>query len=387
MKPIQSIPRLLLCGLAAFSPLGCLCPAQAGGLADPYVVLRQDSISDLGSFTLDPSPPLNLGTFDIIINAGPTLAGNAPALAAFDRAAALWESYIADPILVTITADMANLGNPNIIGQASSVLLQAPYATIRGQMVTDEAAEGSVHPIVAAIPGSEPSWTLPAGYSSNLQLSGSKASLKALGFLGLDGAFGASDSTITFNSTFSFDYDNSDGVAGGTMDFEMVAAHEIGHALGFSSSVDLVDSVPGQAFAPRTLDLFRFSDGDATDPADATGFGAFARNLEPGTAANTDLVYSLFGAAAENLMSTGVNNGDGHQASHWKDDLGIGLMDPTLAYGELTSISPADLVALDVIGYNILIPEPESVLLASVFLLGGVATARVRSRRRTVVAG
>jgi len=29
--------------------------------------------------------------------------------------------------------------------------------------------------------------------------------------------------------------------------------------------------------------------------------------------------------------ATGINFGDGRQASHWKDNLAIGLMDPTAA--------------------------------------------------------
>jgi len=52
-------------------------------------------------------PPLNLGTFDIVINAGATPAGNAAALAAFNRAAQAWEAHIADSIPVTVNADLA----------------------------------------------------------------------------------------------------------------------------------------------------------------------------------------------------------------------------------------------------------------------------------------
>ena len=57
-----------------------------------------------------------LGSFNIVINAGAGLAGNAAALAAFNRAADQWEAWISDPITVTIVADLQNLGNPSIIG-------------------------------------------------------------------------------------------------------------------------------------------------------------------------------------------------------------------------------------------------------------------------------
>ena len=53
---------------------------------------------------------------------------------------------------------------------------------------------------------------------------GTKANLKALGFQGLDAAFGVSDATMQFNSNFTFDYDNSDGVGAGLVDFETVGS-------------------------------------------------------------------------------------------------------------------------------------------------------------------
>jgi len=51
-----------------------------------------------------------VGSFDIQVNAGATLAQNAAAMDAFNRAAAQWESFIADPITVVIDADLGPLG-------------------------------------------------------------------------------------------------------------------------------------------------------------------------------------------------------------------------------------------------------------------------------------
>ena len=59
------------------------------------------------------------------------------------------------------------------------------------------------------------------------------------------------------------------------------------------------------------------------------------------------------------LFSNGTNFGDGRQASHWKDSLGIGIMDPTAATGELLAITQNDVVALDAIGWDAVVaPEP-----------------------------
>ena len=51
--------------------------------------------------------------------------------------------------------------------------------------------------------------------------------------------------------------------------------------------------------------------------------------------------------------STGTIFGDGYQASHWKDDLGIGIMDPTAAPpGEIMIVTDLDIMAWDVIGWD-----------------------------------
>jgi len=333
------------------------------------------------------APPVSIGTFNIVLNAGAALAGNAAALAAFNRAALQWEGFFSDPITITIDANLANLGNPSIIGQASSVLLQAGYNTIRNQLVADSALDldDSINALLPT--AAQFTAQVPAGFSLNGNLVGTKANLKAMGFTGLDGLFGASDGQITFNSTFAFDFDNSNGVTPGTVDFETVAIHEIGHTLGFISAVDFVDSVAAQAFSPEILDLFRFRNGTANDPTLPANFTTFARDLSFNTDAITDFVLpSAGGEPIENRMSTGFNLGDGRQASHWKDDsltaILVGVMDPTLPSALVENISGSDVRALDLIGYDSIrtpIPEPS---VFSALLLGGALFASKRRRVR-----
>jgi hypothetical protein len=73
------------------------------------------------------------------------------------------------------------------------------------------------------------------------------------------------------------------------------------------------------------------------------------------------------------LFATGRFNGDGRQGSHWKDGLAIGLMDPTLAPGELAILSALDLRALDAIGWDLATPEPGTITLVLSGLLSAIA--------------
>jgi len=324
----------------------------------------------------------NLGTFNIVIVPGAALAGNAAALAAFNRAADQWEDYIADPILVTVNANLAPLG-VGILGQASSVGLFGSFNTIRNAMVADANDEADDAVATMLPTAAQFSTFLPAGFGLDGNLQMTKANAKALGFANLDINFGVSDAQITFSSNFAFDFDNSNGVSAGQYDFESVAAHEIGHALGFVSDVDYVDFLRSQNqvandVSPTTLDLFRFDDGAANDPTTLANFTTEPRSMVPGNVEHFDQISDADGGAIEVLFSTGVSQGDGRQASHWKDNLTLGIMDPTLATTEISSINGNDLRVFDLIGYEIVqVPEPGTLALV---LIGGLLA--MGSRRR-----
>jgi len=168
--------------------------------------------------------------------------------------------------------------------------------------------------------------------------------------LGLLGVSSDSDGSITFSSAFAaaglFDYDRRDGIAAGKIDFLGIAIHEIGHALGFNSGVDVLDQLPGYLDSTYTyvapLDLYRYSTAST------------ALGIIDWTASTSDKYFSLNnGTTKIASFSTGTIYGDGSPPSHWKDALGLGAMDPTVATGELLNFTNLDLIAFDVIGWNL----------------------------------
>lgn len=318
---------------------------------------------------------------NINLNANLALSGNSAAFDAFRRAADTWESVLTDDVTVTIDAGLQSLG-ASVLGSTGNVSLAASYADFRGLLIADEAADsGGTNAIVAALPEvSGLSFYVPTDFSIS-GISASKANLKALGVNGafLDTTFGLADGAINFSSDFAFDYDNTDGVGVGKYDFESVAVHEIGHLLGFTSVVDQVDAMLANgvvgAVAPTLLDLFRFVTIPGFSPTNITEFSTLARSILPG-------YESVFSTVTEEIsMSTGRFFGDGSQASHWKDDLGLGIMDPTLAQLEIGAISAGDLLALDVIGWDLRsvassVPDAVSSFSLLAFALGVVAWSR-----------
>ena len=291
------------------------------------------------------------GATDIVLTAGPGLSARPQALAAWNTAVTIWENVLDDAVTITIAGDMASLG-PGILGSTQPVAYSASYTSIRNAIVSDAGAD---EPSAQSLPSlAQKQLALPPGFIDSGSVVGTKANLKALGF---DMSFDSDpDATIRFNTSFEnqFDYDPSDGIAAGKYDFVAIVVHELGHALGFASEVDAIDYYrdAGQTSVvyPYTLDLFRLL------PGNGENFSTAARCLKTG---DLEASQICFIGETDLAMSTGMQLGDGRQASHWKADelsgIQIGIMDPTLGTAQHVEMTENDVRAMGLIGWDVLV--------------------------------
>jgi hypothetical protein len=347
---------------------------------------------------------------------------SAQAQSAFTQAAAIWSNALADSVTVNLTVGTASLG-VGILASASSTQVIYSYADVRAAMVADSTSANDATAVANLQAGSSLKLminrTLNNGGSStpyidnngpantnlltdpvglnNKVINMTRANAKALGLDDTGLLFtdsdplctGLCDGYIAFNNSFSFDFDPSNGISSGQFDFVGIAVHEIGHALGFISGVDILDILsPGaQGFIAddrflyvSPLDLYRCT-------AASAALGALDWTVgNPGTARMFSLNSCQTSLAT---FSQGRTHGDGQQASHWKDNLGLGIMDPTSGTGELLNLTTLDLTAMDVIGWNlpnqvaplaptVATPAPASALVFA-FGLAGLGLTRRRT--------
>ncbi len=325
---------------------------------------------------------------------------SAQAQAAFTTAANYWSSAFTDTVTVNLTVGTGALSS-GVLASASSNNQNYAYSAVRAAMAADvssaiDTAALAHLPNAASVSmylnytsnnpnglGSATPYVDNDGDANNTTIRMTQANAKALGLATtpstLLNCIGNCDAFIQFSTGFSYDFDSSNGVSSGTYDFVGLAIHEIGHALGFTSGVDILDInstspnfFPDALFTFVTpLDLFRCSTASAANGTtlDLTA-GAGIKNFSLDNCATT------LGRFAE-----GITHGDGRQASHWKDNLGLGIMDPTIATGETLIVTPLDLIGFDTIGWNLtVVPEPGTLALGAAWLLGLVA---IRRRAKT----
>jgi hypothetical protein len=293
-----------------------------------------------------------------------------PAETGFKIAAKYWGKLFTNDATINLGVRFAPLP-PNVIGSTGSAKMDLAVATwenrvnatksnstIDQNIVLPPLSTGGISGLTAGVDGSgnndnNVTAVLNGTQTSSRVLYENTAVVRALGLA----APNVRDGNVTFSSTFAFDFDPTDGITANTFDFLGVAIHEIGHALGFVSGVDYFDyygypNGPGRGALGydlndtsifSALDMFRYGAPGTLDLR--TGRAPYF-SVDGGNSA-------LFG----NLFSTGVYNGDGRQASHWKDtpacQVGNGIMDPTFCFGQMGVVTGLDIAAYDAMGWNL----------------------------------
>jgi hypothetical protein len=304
----------------------------------------------------------------------------------FQMAADRWSSLFSDNITINLSVGYVTL-SPGVIGSTTVSRTDMIYQGFTN-LLTSDAKTPTDATALANLPTGvsfgvltrdQPNTNVfvPASTltTRNSVLSVTTANSKALGSSTPMSTF---DGTVVFSKAYTFDYDPSDGIDPGLVDFVGVATHEIGHVLGFSSGVDTIDRNTGNgplASTPTNLAVMpTYSPLDMFRHSAAVGVGAV--DGVPGD----DAFFSIDGGTtAIAQFSRGFYNGNNAQASHWLDNLGLGIMDPTASKGELLSITDNDRLLFDTIGYD-LVPEPSSLAL---LLAPAGASLFARRRRHT----
>jgi hypothetical protein len=292
-----------------------------------FVIALAIAVPTYASFVIN-------ATFDSSITGDPNVAAIESVI---NSAIAFYESTLTDPIAVSIQFGEMTSG----LGQSSSGFYNVPYSTYLAALradakSSDDATALSLLPNSAINP-----------VNANATIDVKSANLRAVGLAfvpRVPGCGGACDGVIGLNTHIT-----DIGSPGTSGQFSLFATveHEIDEVLGLGSSLP---STPFSTIFPE--DLFRY---------DATGHRSFTTN---------NSAQAFFSIDATTDLAQFDNQNDGGDFGDWQSNplpsgVGPSVQDSFAFPGaHLTLGTPSpELVALDVIGYDLAIPEPTTMVL------------------------
>jgi len=245
---------------------------------------------------------------------------NAVQQAAVQAVVNFFDAHFTDPVTVDINVSFANLG-PGGLGASSYSLPTHTFSQITAALASDSSSADDVT-AVASLPSADPvtgthTWTM------------TPAEEMALGLIADNGT--ASDGSVRFSNTATFDFDRTDGITAGAFDFFGVVAHEFTEIMGreLNAAGNTAASGPGD----HPLDLFKFS---------AAGAHEFV---------GTNAGYFSVDGGTTNLdnFNTATNGDFGDWAASAGNDSFLAFS-PS---GVVNFVSLTDLRLMDVIGWQV----------------------------------
>ena len=290
------------------------------------------------------------GGLTIILRSTAQLNSFPAAKAAYRRAADRWEAAIRTPITIVIDVFFLQLP-PEIAGFTQPQFLYGDniYPEVRSGLISGASNGSDLHLYLRT-----PQNSLPTDIGAAADGISTSANFRALGMISPvadpvgERPFFGRPPLIGLNAFYPWDFDPTDGIDADKLDFDGVVVHEMGHILGFVSSVGDNEFDPNGSVRPTVLDMFRFRPG-ITLP----NFPSQNRILSSGG----DQIF--YGMGPRLPLSTGRadgSGGDGAQAGHWQfqwPDPEIGVMTPFVDFGWRLFLTHNDLVAFDTIGYTV----------------------------------
>ena len=282
-------------------------------------------------------------TFAANINSDPNAA---TIKATINAAIAIYQASYTDPITVNITFQEGSTG----LGGSSSFFSTVTYASYLAALTTDHKTADDTTALAHL-----PTAAQYSGFFGTANINAKTANLRAVGI----SAGGPSDGTITLNTSI-MNLNRTGPQDPAKYDLMAVAMHEIDEVLGLGSALPTPPS--GNPF-PFTEDLFRYN---------AAGRSYNAAN---GTAAS----FSIDGT---NLLAQFHNTNDGADYGDWESQPPARVQDAFATPGAQPNLG-IELRALDVIGFDSAVPEPETGILlgTALALLAGLTRYRARLRR------
>jgi hypothetical protein len=307
-----------------------------------------------------------------------TSRGNAAAIeAAFGAVAGEFDKAFARNVTVKIgvswgKVDGALLGSGNIGASRMPLLGGFTYADVTDMFRADalaNRADANMASLAAHLPRASP--------AGSRRYDIPYAEAQAVGYLP---ATIASDSGyVGFSSSAAWDYNPGNGIAGGSYDFEGVAAHEISEVLGritglYTSSPTYATPIDALRYSAAGVSSFSYS-----QPAyfsingGQTNLGTF--NVSGG-GDRTDW-HVITGDAQSAYLSTGVSYALSTADKTLLDILGWGVAAPSVRIGSFVPTG-----GMNGSGAGMAVPEPATwvLLLTGIGLVGGAVRPRSLAR-------